>query len=149
MDAKEAVRTYKSLSRVEQAFRSLKSVDLHIRPIYHHLDDRVRAHIFLCMLAYYVEWHMRQRLAPLLFDDEHKEEMAENQNIHGCSCRQLALSQQQGYDQKAKDDMPVSSFQTLLRTLSTLSRNTLSFKIPGSQNFYRNTGANSLTGESF
>jgi len=78
MDARETVRTYKSLSRVEQAFRSLKSVDLHVRPIYHHLDDRVRAHIFLCMLAYYVEWHMRQRLAPLLFDDEHKEEMADN-----------------------------------------------------------------------
>ena len=139
MDARETVRTYKSLSRVEQAFRSLKSVDLHIRPIYHHLDDRVRAHIFLCMLAYYVEWHMRQRLAPLLFDDEHKEDMADNKAsvVAPATCSPSA-------DHKAKckrteDDMPVSSFQTLLKSLSTLCRNTIEFKIPGSECFYRNT----------
>ena len=64
------MRNYKSLSGVERAFRSLKTVDLHVRPIHHRDSDRVRAHIFLCMLAYYVEWHMRQDLAPLLFDDE-------------------------------------------------------------------------------
>src|SRR5260370_12718365 len=70
LSSEKVVGCYKGLSDVERAFRSLKSVDLKIRPIYHHLADRVRAHVFLCMLAYYVEWHMRQALAPLLFDQD-------------------------------------------------------------------------------
>src|SRR5208282_347519 len=70
----DTVRSYKSLALVERAFRCLKTVDLHVRPVYHWLADRVRAHVFLCMLAYYLEWHMRQRLAPMLFDDADKEE---------------------------------------------------------------------------
>jgi len=69
----KTVKVYKGLSLVEQAFRSLKTVDLKIRPIFHRLADRVKAHVFLCMLAYYVEWHMRERLAPILFDDDDKE----------------------------------------------------------------------------
>ena len=72
LSSEQAVHNYKSLSGVERAFRSLKTVDLHVRPIHHRQPDRVRAHIFLCMLAYYVEWHMRKNLAPLLFDDEDK-----------------------------------------------------------------------------
>ena len=68
-----AVKAYKSLSQVERAFRCLKTVDLHVRPIHHWLEDRVRAHVFLCMLAYYVEWRMRARLAPMLYDDDDKE----------------------------------------------------------------------------
>ena len=67
-----AVKAYKSLAQVERAFRCLKTVDLHVRPIHHWLEDRVRAHVFLCMLAYYVEWHMRARLAPMLYDDDDK-----------------------------------------------------------------------------
>ena len=63
------MRAYKALSKVERAFRSLKSVDLKVRPLHHRRADRVRAHVLLCMLAYYVEWHMRGKLAPLLFDD--------------------------------------------------------------------------------
>lgn len=70
LDDEASVRTYKKLSEVERAFRSYKTVDLKVRPIYHHLPDRVRAHVFLCMLAYYVEWHMRQKLAPILFEDD-------------------------------------------------------------------------------
>src|SRR5260370_1143589 len=69
LSSEKVVGCYKGLSAVERAFRSLKSVDLKIRPIYHHLADRVRAHVFLCMLAYYVEWHMRQALGPVLFDE--------------------------------------------------------------------------------
>lgn len=69
MSGSEVVHSYKQLSGVERAFRSLKTVDLHVRPIHHRLADRVRAHVFLCMLAYYVEWHMRNKLAPLLFDE--------------------------------------------------------------------------------
>ena len=70
LPAAEAVRSYKSLSRIERAFRSYKTIDLKVRPVYHRLEGRVRAHVFLCMLAYYVEWHMRRALVPLLFDDD-------------------------------------------------------------------------------
>src|SRR5260370_1177963 len=70
LSSEQVVGHYKKLSDVERAFRSLKSVDLKIRPIYHHLSHRVRAHLFLCMLSYYVEWHMRRVLAPMLFDDD-------------------------------------------------------------------------------
>ena len=77
-DAAQAVRAYKDLSKVERAFRSLKSVDLKVRPIHHRRADRVRAHVRLCMLAYYVEWHMRHALAPLPFDD-HDPAAAEQQ----------------------------------------------------------------------
>src|ERR1700709_1689776 len=70
----DAVRSYKSLARVERAFRCIKTVDLNVRPVYHWLEDRVRAHVLLCMLAYYLEWHMRQCLAPMLFEDADKQE---------------------------------------------------------------------------
>jgi transposase len=72
LDDATTVRSYKSLALVERAFRCIKTVDLHVRPVYHRLADRVRAHVFLRMLAYYLEWHMRQRLAPMLFDDTDK-----------------------------------------------------------------------------
>jgi len=71
-DNTATVRSYKSLALVERAFRCIKTVELHVRPVYHRLADRVRAHVLLCMLAYYLEWHMRQRLAPMLFDDTDK-----------------------------------------------------------------------------
>jgi transposase len=70
LSSEDTVRAYKRLTKVERAFRSMKTIDLKVRPVYHRLSERVRAHIFLCMLAYYVEWHMRRALAPLLFDDE-------------------------------------------------------------------------------
>jgi len=149
MDARETVRTYKSLSRVEQAFRSLKSVDLHIRPIYHHLDDRVRTHIFLCMLAYYVEWHMRQRLAPLLFDDEDKEEMADKKASVVAPAIGSPSAKNKARSKRTKDDLPVSSFQTLLKSLSSLCRNTIEFKIPGSESFYRNTEPTAVQAKAF
>ena len=69
LHAQETVRAYKGLSAVERAFRSFKTVDLKVRPIHHYAAERVRAHVFVCMLAYYVQWHMRRLLAPLLFDD--------------------------------------------------------------------------------
>jgi transposase len=70
MDSAETVRRYKSLAQVERAFRSFKTMDLKIRPIHHRTADRVRGHILLCMLAYYVEWHLREAWRPLLFADE-------------------------------------------------------------------------------
>jgi transposase len=72
LDDAATVRSYKSLSLVERAFRCIKTADLQVRPVYHWLADRVRAHVFLCMLAYYLEWHMRQRLAPMFYDDTDK-----------------------------------------------------------------------------
>ncbi|HYN62487.1 MAG TPA: IS1634 family transposase, partial [Rubrivivax sp.] len=74
LDAPAAVAAYKSLAHVERAFRSMKTVDLNVRPVFHYSEQRVRAHVFLCMLAYYVEWHMRARLKPMLFDDEYLDE---------------------------------------------------------------------------
>jgi len=73
LDDAATVKSYKSLSLVERAIRSIKTVNLQVRPVYHWLADRVRAHVFLCMLGYYLEWHMRQRLAPMLYDDDDKE----------------------------------------------------------------------------
>jgi len=133
MDARETVAAYKSLSRVEQAFRAMKSVDIKVRPIYHRLNDRVRAHIFLCMLAYYVEWHMRQRLAPLLFDDEKKAEMADQRASVVAPAERSPSAEEKARSKKTQDGMPVHSFQTLLKGLSTITRNTLQFEVPGAE----------------
>ena len=75
MTKDQAVASYKGLSQVEQAFRNLKTVSLEMRPMYHKTDDRIRAHVFLCMLAYYLQWHLTERLAPLL--DEQRDELDE------------------------------------------------------------------------
>src|SRR6478672_10133252 len=85
----DVVRVYKSLSQAERAFRSIKTVDLEIRPIHHRLSDRVRAHVLLCMLAYYLEWHMRQALAPILFDDHQRAEAAAARSSIGGSARHV------------------------------------------------------------
>ncbi len=120
LTAADAVRSYKSLSRVERAFRSLKSVDLKVRPIYHRLDDRVRAHVFLCMLAYYVEWHMRRALAPLLFDDEDHDH---NTRSPVLPARRSATAMAKVNSRRTTHGFPVHSFQTLLADLATLTRN--------------------------
>jgi transposase len=123
LSGEQVVRAYKRLSAVEQAFRSLKSVDLHIRPIFHHKADRVRAHVFLCMLAYYVEWHMREKLAPLLFDEEDwpAAEAARASVVAPAqrSPRTLAKSA----TKRTAEGLPVHSFRTLLQDLATLTRN--------------------------
>ena len=109
MSASEAVERYKDLGAVEQAFRCIKTVDLKVRPIHHRLEGRVRAHVFLCMLAYYVEWHMRKALAPMLFGDEARASRAK------MSLAQETLPEcgPQSPNQKTLQD-PVHSFQTLL-----------------------------------
>ena len=123
LSGEQVVRAYKRLSAVEQAFRSLKSVDLHIRPIFHHKEERVRAHVFLCMLAYYVEWHMREKLAPLLFDEEDwpAAEAARASAVAPAqrSPRTLAKSA----TKRTAEGLPVHSFRTLLQDLATLTRN--------------------------
>jgi transposase len=123
LNAESTVRAYKDLALVERAFRSLKTVDLKIRPIYHRLPDRVRAHVFLCMLAYYVEWHMRQALAPLLFDDEdHELALSLRRSIVAPATRSPRALAKAARKRNA-EDLPVHSFQTLLDDLATLTRN--------------------------
>jgi Transposase DDE domain len=125
LDDAAAVRSYKSLSQVERAFRCIKTVDLHVRPIYHWLADRVRAHVFLCMLAYYLEWHMRQKLAPMLFDDTDKDAAeATRASVVAPAQRSEAAIRKQTTG-ITPDGLPVHSFRTLLADLATLTRNTV------------------------
>ena len=119
--AQDTVRHYKSLSQVERGFRCLKGIDLRVRPIHHRLEDRVRAHLFLCMLAYYLEWHMRSALAPILFADEELHQDRKQRDP-------VAPAQPSSSAQKKKvvrltdDGFPVHSFDTLLQALATRSR---------------------------
>ena len=128
-DDAATVRSYKSLGFVERAFRCIKTVDLHVRPVYHRLADRVRAHVFLCMLAYYLEWHMRQRLAPMLFDDADKETVeALRASVVAQAQRSPAAVHKQTTG-LTPDGLPVHSFQSLLADLATIARNTITTAI--------------------
>jgi transposase len=118
-----AVRAYKDLSKVEQAFRSLKTVDLKVRPIYHRLENRVRAHVFLCMLAYYVEWHMRRALAPILFEEDAPEEAAKLRESIVAPAQRSESAQAKAQSKRTQEDLPVHSFGTLLKDLATVVRN--------------------------
>jgi transposase len=130
------VGAYKGLSVVERAFRSLKTVDLKVRPIHHWLADRVRAHILLCMLAYYVEWHMRQALAPVLFDDDDKQGAAlRRESIVAPAKRSLRAESKDATKRRPDDDSPVHSFQTLLQDLATIAKNRVKPKIPSAPEF--------------
>ena len=122
MDAPTCVRTYKSLSQVERAFRSIKTMDLKVRPIHHHLEGRVRAHIFLCMLAYYVEWHMRQAWAALLFADEDQAAKLKRDPVAPAKRSEAAMKKV--LSRTLEDGTPTHSLQTLLRELETVVRNT-------------------------
>jgi transposase len=121
--ARETVGAYKSLSVVEQAFRTMKLIDLKVRPIHHRLEGRVRAHVFLCMLAYHVEWHMRQALAPMLFDDHDKAAAeAERTSIVRKAERSKAAKEKVSTKRTA-DGFAVESFRCLLSGLGTIVKN--------------------------
>ena len=122
LSAPDAVRSYKALAQVERAFRSLKNVDLKIRPIHHRLENRVRAHIFLCMLAYYVEWHLIEAWRPLLFADEDQAAKATRDPVAPAKRSEAAL--EKVYAHLAADGTPVHSLRTLIAELATLARNT-------------------------
>ena len=121
--AADAVSAYKSLSQVERAFRSLKSVDLDIRPIHHWLSDRVRAHVFLCMLSYYAEWHMRRALAPMLFDDEDKDNALASRASPVAKAPRSERAKAKDAGKRSADGEPVHSFHTLIADLGTLCLN--------------------------
>ena len=123
LDAAAAVAAYKSLSHVERAFRSIKTVDLHVRPVFHYNAQRVRAHVFLCMLAYYVEWHMRARLKPMLFDDEYLDQASASRASPVVKAVRSEHARNKDASKLADDGLPLHSFRTLLQDLATLAYN--------------------------
>ncbi|CAN7739961.1 IS1634 family transposase [Variovorax sp. LjRoot178] len=122
MDSADCVRNYKSLANVERAFRSLKTIDLKVRPIHHRTADRVRAHIFLCMLAYYVEWHMREAWRELMFADTEQQAKATRDPVAPATRSKAALDKAARHT--LDDGTPVHSFSTLMAELATIVRNT-------------------------
>ena len=123
LDGPAAVAAYKSLAHVERAFRSIKTVDLNVRPVFHYSEQRVRAHVFLCMLAYYVEWHMRARLKPMLFDDEHLDEASASRASPVLKAVRSEHAKAKDASKAADDGTPLHSFRTLLKDLGTLAYN--------------------------
>ena len=127
MPAGKVVSSYKSLSKVERAFRCAKHLDLKIHPVAHRLEDRVRAHVFLCLLAYYVEWHMRERLAPSLFHDDAKEEAELVRKSPVAKAERSTKAKKKDNAKVDAEDRPVVSFQGAISQLATIARNTLIF----------------------
>jgi hypothetical protein len=145
----DTVRAYKDLARVERAFRSLKTLDLHLRPIFHRLEERVRAHVFLCLLAYYVEWHLRKALAPMLFDDDDPEAA---RALRGSSVKPAGRSPRA----RAKANtlhtalgQPVHSLRTLFADLATLAKNTIQARTDDLPSFDRLTRPTALQQRAF
>jgi hypothetical protein len=126
LGAEETVGAYKSLAQVERAFRSLKTVDLEIRPIFHWTAPRVRAHVLLCMLAYYVEFHMRRSLAPILFDDHDRPAAAAERSSIVAPAQRSPAARRKVATRRTNDGVPVHSFRSLLADLATLCRNKVS-----------------------
>jgi Transposase DDE domain len=142
----DAVRYYKELSKVERAFRSLKSVDLKVRPIHHRTADRVRAHVFLCMLAYYVEWHMRRSLAPMLFDDSDPAAGEALRSSVVAPAERSPQAKRKARSKRTAEGTPVHSFRTLLEDLRTLSLNKITM---GAVNFTMTTTPTPLQQQAF
>ena len=139
MSAPDAVRYYKSLAQVEQAFRCLKGVGRRIRPICHRTEDHLRAHIFLCLLAYYVEWHLRQCWAPLLFADEAWKQDRKTRDPVAPAQPSAAVKTKKASGQ-TPDGLPVHSLESLLRVLATRCRNTCRVKqAPSGSSFHQLT----------
>ena len=125
MDDACTVRAYKNLANVERAFRSLKTADLKVRPFYHRRADRVRAHVLLCMLAYWVEWHMREKLRPLLFDDHDPKAAERKRRSIVAPAQRSPAALAKARLKRTADNLPVHSFRSLLAELATLTVNTM------------------------
>jgi transposase len=135
MGAEEVVKAYKGLSWVERAFRCMKTIDLKVRPVFHRLADRVRSHVFSCMLAYYVEWHMRRELAPLLFDDEEKQRAEAKRVTVVAPAVRSDVAKYKARTKRTKEGESVHSFRTLLMDLATLAKNWVRMKNKGGSSF--------------
>jgi hypothetical protein len=133
--AENVVGAYKSLARVERAFRSLKTVDLHLRPIHHWLAPRVRAHVFLCMLACHVEWHMRERLKPILFDDDDPAAAARERTSIVAPAQPSPAALRKRAGKLTANGGPVHSFQSLLRDLATCTLNEMTTTLNAAYSF--------------
>lgn len=144
MNTENTVRAYKNLSMVERAFKSFKTLDLNVRPIHHRLANRVRSHVFLCMLAYYVEWHMRKSLAPVLFDDDDTPAGDALRSSVVAPAQRSPRAHRKASTKRTDDMMPVHSFQTLLKDLATITKNCIKPKIPENKTFNRITQPSSL-----
>jgi len=144
-----SVRAYKSLAQVEHAIRSIKTVDLQIRPIFHWAAPRVRAHVCLCMLAYYVEWHMRQRLAPMLYDDADKDaaEALRSSIVAKAQRSPSAIAKQTCG--ATPDGLPVHSFQSLLADLATLAQNIVTTALNPKHEFILQTRPTTIQQKAF
>ena len=142
----DAVGAYKNLDFVERAFRSIKGLDLQVRPIFHHLADRVRGHVFLCLLAYYLEWHMRRALAPLLFMEEDRAAAQRERGSVVQPARRSRAAQRKVQRRETDDGGPLHSFRTLLKELASLSKNTVKL---GGASFERLTTPTPLQQRSF
>jgi len=149
MDAPECVRNYKALANVERAFRSLKTVDLKVRPIHHRKADRVRAHIFLCMLAYYVEWHMREAWRELMFADTDQQAKATRDPV--APAKRSKAAQAKAATHTLDDGTPAHSFSTLLADLAGIVRNVcrMPHDAPGAPTFHVTTTPNAKQQRAF
>jgi transposase len=125
LDASSTVKAYKQLSNAERAFRSLKSIDIEVRPIHHRRPHRVRAHVFLCMLAYYLEWQMRQTLKPILFDDHDKASADAARASIVAKAERSQAADVKVAAKRTEDGLAVHSFRSLLGDLATVTRNTM------------------------
>ena len=125
LDATATVRAYKDLANVERAFRCIKTIDLEVRPIHHRLADRVRAHVLLCMLAYYLEWHMRQDLRPIIFEDHDKAAARTARPSIVAKAERSEATEIKAATKRTNDGLPVHSFRSLLADLATVTRNTM------------------------
>lgn len=123
LNSERIVETYKSLAKVERAFRCMKTVDLSLRPIYHRNEDRIRSHVFICMLAYYVEWHMREKLRSVLFADDDQESAAAVRKSIVAPAQRSESAKRKDAMRRTSDDFPVQSFHDILQDLGTLCRN--------------------------
>ena len=149
LDAQGTVRAYKRLSAVERAFRSLKTVDLKVRPVFHYTAGRVRAHVLLCMLAYYVEWHMRGWLKPLLFDDEDPAAAEAARASPVAPAKVSESAQAKARSKRTATGLPVHSFQTLLADLATIAKNRVVPRLAGAGPFNVVTRPTALQSEAF
>ncbi len=144
LDPGQLVGAYKGLSKAERAFRRLKTVDLHVRPIHHHLEDRVRAHVLLCMLAYYVEWRLRQAWAPILFDDDAPAAGEALRESPVAPAKRSPRAERKAARKRTEQDEPVHSFQTLLADLATIAKNRVQPNLPGAESFEKITQPTAL-----
>jgi hypothetical protein len=149
LSSQDVVRSYKQLTLVEWLFRCLKGIDLLVRPLRHRLEERVRAHIFLCVLAYYVQWHMHTALAPLLFYDEQVRDARPTRDPV-LPARPSESAQEKKSIRRTSEGYPVHSFDTLLKNLATRARNTCTLKAdPTAPSFYKYTNYTPLQQRAF